>query len=122
MSRFVTRERVEELGGFGQGEREDQPVWLGGRKRFLGLGSGGVSIPQGEVREAGAHMRFDERERGAEARRVGQNLSERIQRDGGIPLGHADRRTRVANGAKGTESLGCRGESAECCPRLVWHP
>jgi len=40
MSRFVTGERVEELGGFGQGEREDQPVWLGGRKRFLGMRSG----------------------------------------------------------------------------------
>ena len=65
MSRLVTRERVEQLRGLGQGEREDQPVRLGGRERCLGRGSGGVSIPQGEVRDAGEQMRFDERERGA---------------------------------------------------------
>src|SRR4051812_39464703 len=112
MSRFVTRERVEELGGFGQGEREDQPGWLGGRKRFLGLGGGGVSIPQGEVRDAGKQMRFDEGERGAEAWRVVQDISERIQRGGRISLSHADRCTRVADGTKGTDSLGYGGESA----------
>ena len=63
MSRFVTRERVEQLRGVDHREREDQPVWLGGRERRLGCGSGGVSIPQGEVRDAGEQMRFDERER-----------------------------------------------------------
>ena len=47
MSRFVTRERVEQLRGVGHRKREDQPVWLGGRERRLGCGSGGVSIAQG---------------------------------------------------------------------------
>ena len=44
MGGFVTRERVEELRGFGHRKREDQPVWLGGRERCLGFGGGGVSI------------------------------------------------------------------------------
>ena len=46
MSRFVTRERVEQLRGSGHRKREDQPVWLGGRERRLGRGGGGVSIAQ----------------------------------------------------------------------------
>jgi hypothetical protein len=47
MSRFVTRERVEQLCGFGQCKREDQTVWLGGGERCLGGGSGGFAIPHG---------------------------------------------------------------------------
>ena len=70
VSRFVTRERVEQLRGVGQCEREDQPVRLGGRERCLGCGGGGVSIPKGEVRDAGEQMRFDERERGADRGRT----------------------------------------------------
>ena len=46
MSRFVTRERVEELCGVVHCKREDQSVWLGGGERCLGCGSGSVSIPQ----------------------------------------------------------------------------
>ena len=98
MSRFVTRERVEQLRGVGHCEREDQPVWLGGRERCLGCGSGGVSISQVQVRDAGEQMRFDERERGDDPGRAVPNLSEYVQRRSGVPLRHADHRTRVVNG------------------------
>ena len=95
MSGLVTREGVEELRGFGQREREDQTVRLSGRERLLGRGSGGVSIVQGQVRDAREQMRFDEREGRAGRGRVGPNFPDRVQRGGGISLRHADHRTRV---------------------------
>jgi hypothetical protein len=63
VSRLVTRERVEQFPGPGHCKREDQPVWLGGRERRLGRGSGGVSIAQVQVRDASEQMRLNERER-----------------------------------------------------------
>ena len=63
MSSFVTRERVEQVPGFGQREWENQPVWLGDRKRRLGRGGSGLVIPQIQVRDASKQMRFNERER-----------------------------------------------------------
>ena len=88
MSGFVTRERVEQLRGFGRCKREDQPVWLGGRERCLGRGGGGVSIPKAQVRDAGEQMRFHECERGADQRACSPNISEHIQRRRGVPLRH----------------------------------
>ena len=97
MSRFVTRERVEQLRGFGHRKREDQPVRLGGCERCLGCGSGGVSIPQVQVRDAGEQMRFNERERGAGRGRDVRNVSKYVQRTGGVSLRHADHCARVVN-------------------------
>ena len=121
VSRFVTRERVEQLRGFGHREREHQPVRLGGRERCLGRGGGGVSIPQVQVRDASEQMRFNERERGADRGRDVQNVSEYIQRRGGVSLRHADHCTRVVNGTH-PHPLGFGGESGERCARLIRHP
>ena len=98
VSRFVTRQRVEQLRGVGHRKREDQPVWLGGRERCLGRGSGGLSIPQVQVRDAGEQMRFNERERrepagGGDVR----NVSEYIQRPDWVSFRQADHCTRVVN-------------------------
>ena len=98
MSRFVTRERVEQFRGFGHRKWEHQPVWLGGRERCLGCRGGGVSIPQGQVRDAGEQMRFNECERGDDRGRVVQNISKCIQRPSGVSLRHADHCARVVNG------------------------
>jgi len=46
MGRLVVPEHVEQLGGFGHGKREDQPVGLGGREGCLGSRCRGVSIAQ----------------------------------------------------------------------------
>src|SRR5207245_7900449 len=69
VSRFMTRERVEQLPAPEHCKREDQPVWLGGRERRLGRGGGGVSIAQVQVRDASEQMRLNERERGKADRR-----------------------------------------------------
>ena len=127
MSRFVTRERVEQLRGSGHCKREHQPVRLGGRERCLGRGGGGVSIPQVQVRDAGEQMRFNERERGDDRGRDVQDASECIQRCGRVPLRQADHCARVVNGTHlpvvdGTDLPGLGGESGERCARLIWHP
>src|SRR5258705_9628892 len=109
MSGLMTREGVEQLRGFGQREREDQPVWLSGRERLLGGRGGGVSIVQGEVRDAREQMRLDEREGRAGRGRVSPNFPDSVQRGGGISLRHADHRTRAANGTHPTGFGGASG-------------
>ena len=95
VSRFVTGERVEQFRGSGHRKREHQPVRLGGRERRLGRGSSGVSIPQGQMRDAGEQMRFNERERGAGRGRDVRNVSKYVQRTGGVSLRDADHCARV---------------------------
>src|SRR6202011_4732457 len=68
VSRFMTRERVEQLTGPDHCKWEDQPVWLGGRERRLGRGGGGVSMAQVQVRDAGVQMRLNEPVRGKAGR------------------------------------------------------
>src|SRR3954447_12864869 len=84
--RFVARERVEELGGLGQGEREDQPVGLGGGERVLGGRRGGVVVSEREVRDALAQVRLDDGERGAGRERGVRNVAQDVQRAGGVCL------------------------------------
>ena len=97
MSGLVTRERVEQLRGFGHRKREHQPVWLGGRERCLGCRGGGASIPQREVRDTSEQMRFNQRERGAGRGRDLRNVSKYVQGAGGVSLRHADHCARVVN-------------------------
>src|SRR5207302_4743780 len=99
MSRFVTRERVEQLRGPVHGKREDQPIWLGGSERGLGGGGGGAPMTQSQVREASEHVCFDECvRRKTEWRHHTVNVSEDSQRRGGVALGQADCCLREVNG------------------------
>ena len=123
----MTWEGVQKRRGSGRSKREHQPVWLGGRERCLGCGSGGVSIPQAQVRDTGEQMRLDERERWDDGGRDVQNLSEDIQRRRGVPLGQGDHCTSVVNGAHlpvvdGPDLPGLGGEFGERCARLISHP
>src|SRR5947209_6166173 len=63
VSRFMTWERIEQLPAPGLCKREDEVVWLGGRERRLGRVAGGVSIAQGQVRDASEQMRLNKPER-----------------------------------------------------------
>ena len=98
VSRFVTRDGVEQLRGPGHCKRKHQPVRLGGRERRLGRRGGGVSITQGQVRDAGEQMRLDERERGGRSRcATFEHVSKCVQRIGRVSRRDADRCARVAN-------------------------
>ena len=120
VSRLVPRERVEQLRRLGHREREDQPVRLGGRERCLGRDSGGVPIPQAQVRDAGEQMRFNERERGAGRGRGVRNVPKYVQRTGRVSVGNADHCARVVDEAE-THPTGFGRESDQRFARLIRH-
>ena len=118
MSRFVTREGVEQLRHFDHGKRKGQPIWLGSRERGFGCGRGRPPIPQGQVGETSEQMRFDECERRKISRRF-PDISEYIQRRRMVALGYADHCTCDVNDVR---RVAIGGESAERGPRVVQHP
>ena len=108
MSRFVTRDRVEQVRRSVIANGKISRSGSAAASAASAAAAAALRSPRSRCAIPSEQMRFNERERGAGRGRDVRNVSKYVQRTGGISLRDADHCARVVNE---THPIGFGGES-----------